>query len=264
MKEIKNYDALLDMLSSVGKKRRQWGTEDAYKSIEERREEIYQEAIKRGYFTQEEFDAKFRGEFIDKYGQDSLACYISCAFEKPDGVFVTVNPKMLKRKMQLQLRFETKIISIEDAGLQRRGQVLMLDASLLTEILVEEQVQKSAKLAAEGKYTVAIEEANVGLALDEFNIKLLTIRGTSYASTEQMEEAKVDLELVYEADPDCPPELIHNLGCVYCATEEYEKAREFFQQALRMRPDYELPQKMLEQLDKEEKQKKAEAGKSGD
>ena len=128
----------------------------------------------------------------------------------------------------------------------------MLDASLLTEILVEEQVQKSAKLAAEGKYKKSIEEADIGLAFEEQNLKLLTIRGTAYASTEQMEKAKVDLEAVFKYDKDSPPELVHNLGCVYCALEEFDKARELFQQALRMRPDYDLPKKMLEQMDEEE------------
>ena len=220
---------------------------------------MYQAAIDRGLFTKEEFDVKFRGRFLDKYGQDSLACYISCAFEKPEGIFVTVNPKLLEGRTQLQLRFETKIVSVEEATLQPRGQVLMLDASVLTEILVEEQVQKSAKLAAEGKYQKAIEEADVGLAMDEDNLKLRTIRGTAYASTEQMEEAKADIELVIEHDEDCPPELIHNLGCVYCALDDFDKARELFHQALRMRPDYDLPRKMLEQIEKEE-QEKASSG----
>ena len=133
-------------------------------------------------------------------------CLIAQAIE------ATVNPKLLARKMQLMLRFETKIIAVEEAGLQRRGQVLMLDASLLTGILVEKQVQKSAKLAAEGKYKKSIKEADIGLAFEERNLKLLTIRGTAYASTEQMEKAKVDLETVFEHDKDCPPELVHNLA----------------------------------------------------
>ncbi len=263
MKQVKDYDALLDLLSSTDNGGHS-GNGQYYRSIEDRREETYQEAIKRGFFTPEEFDEKFRGQFIDKYGQDSLACYISCAFEKPDGIFVTVNPKLLARKMQLMLRFETKIIAVEEAGLQRRGQVLMLDASLLTGMLVEKQVQKSAKLAAEGKYKKSIKEADIGLAFEERNLKLLTIRGTAYASTEQMEKAMVDLETVFEHDKDCPPELVHNLGCVYCALEDFDKARELFHQALRMRPDYDLPKKMLEQMDEEqmdeEEKKKTKEG----
>ena len=253
---MRNLSSILNLKSLAGNGKHS-GNGNRYRSIEARREEMYQAAIERGLFTKEEFDEKFRGQFLDQYGQDSLACYISCAFEKPDGVFVTANPKLLERRMQLQLRFETKIISTEEAITQPKGQVLMLDASVLTEILVEEQVQKSAKLAAKGNYKKSIKEANLGLAIDEENLKLRTIRGTAYASTEQMEKAKEDLEMVFERDKECPPELIHNLGCVYCALENYDKAREFFHQALRMRPDYDLPKRMLAQMDEELREKAA-------
>ncbi len=250
MNKLKNVSSILNLLSSTGNGEG-LGNGSKYKSVEARREEIYQATIDRGLFTKEEFDEKFRGQFLDKYGQDSLACYISCAFEKPEGIFVTANPKLLEGRTQLQLRFETKIVSVEEGTLQPRGQVLMLDASVLTEILVEEQVQKSAKLAAEGKYQKAVEEADVGLAMDEENLRLRTIRGTAHASTEQMEAAKEDIEMVIERDKDCPPELVHNLGCVYCALGDFDKARELFHQALRMRPNYDLPRKMLEQIEGE-------------
>ncbi len=256
---MKNLSVIRNLISSAGNGKHS-GNGNQYLSIEARREEMYQAAIERGLFTKEEFDEKFRGRFLDKYGQDSLACYISCAFEKREGVFVTANPKLLERRMQLQLRFETKIISMEEAIVQPKGQVLMLDASVLTEILVEEQVQKSAKLAAKGQYKKSIKEADIGLAMDEENLKLRTIRGTAYASTEQMEKAKEDLEMVFQLDEDCPPELIHNLGCVYCALKDYEKARELFHQALRMRPDYDLPKRMLAQMDEEEQQEKEKKG----
>ena len=242
-------------MSSTGGNGKHSGNGNQYLSVEARREEMYQAAISRGLFTQEEFDERFRGQFLDKYGQDSLACYISCAFEKPEGLFVTANPKLLERRLQLQLRFETKIISAEEAITQPKGQVLMLDASVLTEMLIEKQVQKSAKLAAKGQYKKAIKEADIGLGLDEGNLRLRTIRGTAYASTEQMEKAKEDLEMVLQQDEDCPPELVHNLGCVYCGLGEYDKARELFHQALRMRPDYDLPKRMLAQIDEEEQQK---------
>ena len=250
---MKNLSSILTLLSSTDDETS--GNGSGYQSIEARRDEIYQEAVDRGFFTKEEFDKKFRGQFLDNYGQDSLACYISCVFEKPEGVFVSANPKLLERRMQLQLRFETKIVSIDEAIVEPRGQVLMMDASVLTEILIEEQVRKSAELATEGKYKEAIEEADAGLVIDQENLRLRTIRGTAYASTEQMEEAKEDLELVIRCDDNCPPELVHNLGCVYCALGDRDKARELFHQALRMRPDYDLPNKMLEQMEKEEKEK---------
>ena len=249
---MKNLSSILNLLSSTNYETS--GNGSGYKSIEARREEIYQEAIDGGFFTKQEFDEKFRGQFLDKYGQDSLVCYVSCVLEKPEGVFVTANPKLLERRMQLQLRFETKIVSVEEAIVEPRRQILMLDASILTEIIIEEQVRKSAELAAEGQYQEAIEEADTGLAIDEEDLRLRTIRGTAYASTEQMEAAKEDLEMVIHHDENSPPELVHNLGCVYCALGDFDKARELFHRALRMRPDYDLPKKMLEQMEKEERE----------
>lgn len=130
MKGISSIGNLLSSAKNGGHS----GNGGRYESIEARREEIYQSAVDRGLCTKQESDEKYRGQFLDKYGQDSLACYISCAFEKPEGIFVTANSKLVEGRTQLQLRFETKIVSMEEAILQPRGQVFMLDASVLTPI----------------------------------------------------------------------------------------------------------------------------------
>jgi len=219
-----------------------------YRAIERRKEKMFRQAIRQGFFSEEEFERDFRGQFMDKYGQDSLACYLSYALQRANGSFVTVNPKLLQRRIDFESRFGLEIASIEEADAKPKGQKLMLDAIILVEMWLEKLIQKSARLASEGKHREAIVEASMGIQTDADNIALRAIRGVAYASTEQMEKAQEDLEFVLQRD-ETNPELLHNLGCVRFALGDLSGARLLFHRALLLRPDYELPKKMLAQMD---------------
>lgn len=90
------------------------------RGVEKGKKEIISDAIERGLFTEEEYNAKFKDNYNDSYGIDSFSQYIGTVLHirdtDEDIVFVTLNDNLLRDRDMLEDRFGVKILQVEEIG----------------------------------------------------------------------------------------------------------------------------------------------------
>lgn len=133
----------VDFLDKLRTLSEEMGKEDfiamVKRCVEKGREEIIPEAIKRGLFTEEEYNAEFKDKYNDPYGCDSFSQYIGTVLHvmdtgDKDAIFVTLNDNMLKNRDMLKNRFGVRILHMEELG----GPKNMM--SVIKEIEVEKEI----------------------------------------------------------------------------------------------------------------------------
>jgi len=109
------------------------------RGVEKGRKEIIEEAIKRGLFTEKEYNSKFKDRYDDAYGCDSFSQYIGTVLHvmdtgKKDVIFVTLNENILKNRDMLKNRFGVRILRMDELGGPKSME------SIIKEIEVEKEI----------------------------------------------------------------------------------------------------------------------------
>ena len=78
------------------------------------KDNILKQAFEENFFTEEEYNEKYKDMFYDEFGSDSFVQYINAAMNAKIDFFVTGNERMLKIREELKKRFGLGIKSPED------------------------------------------------------------------------------------------------------------------------------------------------------
>lgn len=88
------------------------------------KDNILKQAFEEKFFTEEEYNEKYKGMFYDEFGSDSFIQYINAAMNAKIDFFVTGNERMLKIREELKKRFGLEIKSPEDILKHRNSTIL--------------------------------------------------------------------------------------------------------------------------------------------
>lgn len=97
-----------------------------------------------------------------------------------------------------------------------------------------------------GNIVAALEDFNAALAIDPDLAEAYLNRGNSHFRGAQYEEALTDYNRALDLDVNKPWAAWYNIGLVYDAQKQTDKAREAYQEALDLNPDFTLAQQKLE------------------
>ena len=75
------------------------------------KENILKQAFEENFFTEREYNEKYKDMFYDEFGSDSFIQYINAVMNAEIDFFVTENERMLKRKEELKKKFGLEIAS---------------------------------------------------------------------------------------------------------------------------------------------------------
>ena len=75
------------------------------------KENILKQAFEENFFTEQEYNERYKDMFYDEFGSDSFMQYINAVMNAEIDFFVTGNERMLKKKEELKKRFGLGIAS---------------------------------------------------------------------------------------------------------------------------------------------------------
>ena len=78
------------------------------------KENILKQAFEENFFTETEYNEKYKDMFYDEFGSDSFMQYINAVMNAKIDFFVTENERMLKKGEELKKRFGLEIASPEE------------------------------------------------------------------------------------------------------------------------------------------------------
>ena len=103
-------------------------------------------------------------------------------------------------------------------------------------------------------FQAAMSDFNAALAIDPRLGEAVVNRGNSYFLTGRLNEALADYKRALDLGVSRPWAAWYNIGLVYEAKKDKEKAREAFQKAIELNPNFELAKTHLAKLEGERTQ----------
>ena len=90
---------------------------DIKEQLKKEREKILRLAFSKKLLTKEEYEKEYKSRYIDCYGCDSFLCYLSYVVlvNDKEGIFITLNDKIIKDRKKIEKRFGIRILSVEEA-----------------------------------------------------------------------------------------------------------------------------------------------------
>lgn len=107
-----------------------------------------------------------------------------------------------------------------------------------------DDVQDAEKLYQQKQYDQALEEVDTILTAKPKNIQALFLKGNILAAKGKIADAIGVFQAITEAAPE-RPEPYNNLGYLYAAQGQYDKAKNALQMAIRNQPTYGLAHENL-------------------
>ncbi len=104
----------IENLISLPKEEKERFFERIGRALHGQKERILEQAFKKKIFTKEEYENNYKDMFYDEFGFDSFLQYLDAVMNADSDYFVTGNENLLKKRKELESRFNLKIISVEE------------------------------------------------------------------------------------------------------------------------------------------------------